>query len=178
MATGLIQDTMGRPDAEGGELTPEAVGKNIKMPPELQTAYDRVVIAGMKVLFSKESHQLMIKQLDGEGSTGEKLGKGVAGLLLLLFKESNGSMPPQVLVPAGIQLVAQAADFLRKSGLAKVTNKDIGDGTELMISILLEKFGVSPEKMQQMFAQYSNENVNAAAPAAQASAQPQPPAGV
>ncbi len=57
MANGLIQENMARP--EGDDLDTETIKNNIQMPPELQEAYDRVVIAGMKVMFSKESHKLI-----------------------------------------------------------------------------------------------------------------------
>lgn len=161
MATGIIQDSMARP--EGEELTPEAVSENIQMPPELQEAYDRVVLAGMKIMFTKDSHKLMLKELQKPGPVGQKLGQGIAGLMLILVKESNNSIPPAVLIPAGIQLMMQAVDFMRKTGMEKVTNQDIGDGMELMIMTLMEKFGASPEKVQQMLNQFDNQNVQAAA---------------
>jgi hypothetical protein len=161
MATGLIQDKMARP--EGDELTQEAISSNIKMPPELQKAYDKVVIAGMKVMFSKETHRIMLKELQRGGPLADRLGKGIAGLMLLLFNESNKTMPPAVIIPAGMELMMQAVDFLRKSGLEKVTNQDIGDGMEQMISIIAQKFGASPDSLQKALSQFDNQNVNAAA---------------
>ena len=159
MAKGLIQDKMARP--EGDDIDVETIKKNINMPPELQEAYERVVIAGMKVMFSKESHKLMLDELQKEGPLGQKLGMGIAGLMLLLIKESNGTIPPEVIVPAGINLISRAADFIRKSKLEKITNADIGDAMEIMISTILQKFGVEPEQMAQMLNQYSDENIPA-----------------
>lgn len=159
MANGLIQENMARP--EGDDIDTEAIKNNIQMPPELQEAYDRVVIAGMKVMFSKESHKLMLDELQKEGPIGQKLGMGIAGLMLLLFKESNETIPPQVIIPAGVNLLSRAADFIRKSGIDTITNTDVGDAIELMISTILQKFGVSPEQMEQMLNQYSNENIPA-----------------
>lgn len=159
MADGLIQDNMARP--EGSELNADVIKQNIQMPPELQEAYERVVIAGMKVMFSKDSHQLMLQQLQQGGSMGERLGKGVAGLMFLLFKQSNATIPPQVIIPAGVELLAQAADFLKQAGMGEVTNEDIGEGMQIMITTILDKFGVSQEQMQQMLNQYSNQNIPA-----------------
>jgi hypothetical protein len=155
----IIQDKMARP--EGEDLDTEAIKANIKMPPELQEAYERVVIAGMKVMFSKESHKLMLDEFQKEGPLGQKLGTGIAGLMLLLVKESNGTIPPEVIIPAGINLLTRAADFIRKSEIEKITNGDIGDAMEVFISTILEKFGVSPEQMTQMLNQYSDENIPA-----------------
>lgn len=159
MAKGLIQDKMARP--EGDDIDTETIKKNINMPPELQEAYERVVIAGMKVMFSKESHKLMLDELQKEGPLGQKLGMGIAGLMLLLIKESNGTIPPEVVIPAGINLLTRAADFIRKSKIEKITNADIGDAMEIMISTILQKFGVEPEQMEQMLNQYSDENIPA-----------------
>ena len=160
MATGMIQDNMGRP--QGDDLSAEAVSNNIKMPPELQEAYDRVVIAGMKVMFSDESHKMMLQFMDEEGPADEKLGKGIAGLMLILFKESNETIPPQVIIPAAVQLLMRAADFAKKSGMDDITNEDVAGGIELMIAIILEKFGVDPSQFKQMLDQYDETAVNAA----------------
>lgn len=159
MAKGLIQDKMARP--EGDDIDTETIKKNINMPPELQEAYERVVIAGMKVMFSKESHKLMLDELQKEGPLGQKLGMGIAGLMLLLFKESNQTIPPEVIIPAGVNLLSRAADFIRKSKIEKITNADIGDAMEVMISTILQKFGVGPEQMAEMLNQYSDENIPA-----------------
>ena len=160
MATGLIQDEMGRP--EGDDLTKKSVEENIKMPPELQEAYERVVIAGMKVMFSKESHKVMLKELQREGPMDQRLGKGIAGLMLLLVKESNNTIPPEVIIPAGMKLMMEAVDFMRETDLGQPTNAEIGGGMQIMISTILEKFGIAPDKMEQMLNQYSNENIPAA----------------
>ena len=159
MAEGLIQDKMARPD--GDDLSVETIKENIKMPPELQEAYERVVIAGMKVMFSKESHKLMLDELQKEGPVGQKLGMGIAGLMLLLVKESNNTIPPEVIIPAGVNLLSRAADFIRKSEIEKITNADIGNAMEVMISTILQKFGVEPEQMAEMLNQYSDENIPA-----------------
>lgn len=160
MATGMIQEGMGRP--EGDELNADNVSKSLKVPPELQKAYERVVIAGMKVMFDKESHVMMLKSLKGPGSLGERLGKGITGLMLILFQESNKTMPPQVLIPAATTLLMQAADFIKKAKLEPITNKDIGEGMNIMVTTLLDKFGVTQDKIQQMVNQYDQTNVKAA----------------
>lgn len=146
-----------------GGLNPESIRKQIKMPPELQEAYDRVVLAGMKVLFSKESHQLLMDEIQGQGPVPQRLGEGVAGLMLLLFKESNQTIPPQVIVPAGTELMMQVADFLKKTGLMPVSDQDVGAAMEIMIMKILQAFGVDPMQMQQMLNQYDNTKVDAAA---------------
>lgn len=158
---GIIQNQMARPDGE--ELTPESVQQNIKMPPELQEAYERVVIAGMKVMFSKDTHRIMLKEMQKSGPMADRIGKGIAGLMLILFKESNQTMPPQVIIPAGIELLMQSVDFMRKTGMEKITNKDIAGGMQVFMNTIFEKFGVDPAKFESMVNQYDNTAVNSAA---------------
>jgi hypothetical protein len=170
MAQGLIQDKMSRP--EGEDLTLENIQSNIKIPPELQEAYERTVIAGMKVMFSKESHQFMLKEIQKPGDMGDKLGQSVAGLMLMLFKESNQSMPPQVIIPAGLELLMQAADFLKNTNMGKPTNEELGRAMQVMINMIMQGFGLKPEQFAQALNSFDNSNIPAAAEQMGAGSQP------
>lgn len=150
---GILNQNMARPDAED-EISPEQVRKDMKLPPELQNAYERVVVAGMKLMFSKETNKYLLKALEGQGSMAEKLGNGIAELVLMLFLQSNKTMPPQVIIPAGTELVVQAADFIKKSQLAPVTNRDIGDGIQIMMAQVFRQFGIDPNKLIQKIDQF------------------------
>lgn len=138
---GLIQDNRQE------ELTPDKVNAQIKMPPELQEAYDRVVVAGMKVMFSKETNAKVLKAIEGEGPISKRLGVGIAGLIATLFKQSNNTIPPQVIIPAGTNLLIQAADFLKRSGTEQITNEDIGEALQVMMNTVLDMFGADPQKV-------------------------------
>lgn len=155
---GLIQPGMARPDAKS-DITPEQVRKDMKLPPELQKAYERVVLAGMKMMFSKETNKMVLKAIDGPGSNAEKLGTGIAELMMMMFAQSNKTMPPQVIIPAGTELLVQAADFVNKSDLMDVTNKDVGDGVQIMMSLIFKQFGVDPDKLFQKVGQFDTAQV-------------------
>jgi hypothetical protein len=66
------------------------------------------------------------------------LGQAIAGLLGMIVKESNGTIPPQVLIPAGVELLIQAADFLRRSKLEQINNQVIGDAMDVMVTTVLQ----------------------------------------
>lgn len=156
----IVAKNMARP--EGDDLTAETVTRDIKMPPELQQAYERVVIAGMKVMFSKETHQLMLKEFERGGPLSERLGNGIAGLMLLLFTKSNQTIPPQVMIPAGVNLLMQAVDFIRAAQLEPIKNADVGAAMQIMIATLLEKFGVSNDKLMSLVDAYDQGGIDAA----------------
>lgn len=136
------------------ELSTEKIREKIKMPPELQEAYERVVLAGMKIVFNEKTENILMTQINGPGDTGEKLGKGIAGLMLLLFQESNKTIPPAVIIPAGVDLLVQTAEFLKKGNLVEVAPDDVGQGIEVMVSVLLEKFGGNVQKLTELLNSY------------------------
>jgi hypothetical protein len=132
---------------------PEAIAEKVAtdMPKEFQEAFARVVKAGMKVIFSKETHEDIIQLLNqNEGDISETLGNQIASLMALLYKKSNQTMPGEVIVPAGTYLLAQAAEFLEK-----VTGEEIGPdiiavAMQTMIDALMTGFGVDPKQFTQI----------------------------
>lgn len=131
------------------ELTPQAVRAQMNLPPELREPYERVVLAGYKVLFSDETHDAIIDQLAGDGPIAQRVGEGITRILGMLFTESNGTIPPEVIVPAGIELTVAASDFLIKGGLEDMTTRDVGDAVGTMIQTVMSKFDVKPENVQE-----------------------------
>mgnify|MGYP003672027350 CR=1 FL=1 len=144
---------------QGTSISPQAIKENTKMPPKLQNAYDRVVLAGMKIMFSEKTNELVMKQMQGDGPVSERLGVGIAGLLATLFKESNQTMPPAVVIPAGVYLLAQAAEFLKKSQLESIDDKGVGDAMQIFVETTIKMFGGDSDKVYSILNGFSNQNV-------------------
>lgn len=142
----LQSTTKPAPKPEGSGMTPEALKAKMHLTPQQSVQLDRIVLAGKKVMFSEKSHRLMLEQLDGPGPIAQKIGQGVAGLVALLRQESRGSLPPELLIPAGMILCAVVAQFLRDAG-QDVSDQDIGVAIETMTNALLHASGVDPDKL-------------------------------
>jgi len=143
---GLINKARAKPDASA-DIDPQSVREGMKLPPQLKGAYDKVVLAGMKVMFSQQTHQEFLKEIQGDDLLANRVGKTIAGLMMLLFAESNKTMPQQVMIPAGTELVVQAIDFIQKSGLEPVTNKDVGDAVQVFINLIMKQTqGAQPQQ--------------------------------
>lgn len=132
------------------ELNAGSVASKFTIPPNLQKAYERIVLAGMKVMFDPQTHEMALKELDREGPIEDRVSNGVTGLMLLLWQQSNQTMPPQLVVPAATTLYMQAADFMAKSG-EPMDKQQLSAGLIKTISNLLEKFGVDQQKIQMLF---------------------------
>lgn len=133
-------------DGGGGKLSPEALQAQMHLTPQQSAQLDRIVLAGKKVMFSQDTHKLMLKELDGPGTIGQKIGNGVAGLVALLWQESQRSIPPMLLIPAGVVLCAVVAQFLKQAGQG-ITDQDIGNAIETMTNMLLSASGTDPDKL-------------------------------
>lgn len=116
------------------------------VPKNLQEAFARVVQAGMKVMFSEQTHELLLQQLNQEGEIGDNIGQGMAGMMLLLYQKSNQTMPPEIIVPAGVFLMMQGADFLEKVTQQDLTPAILAQAMQVMIDTLLDKFGVQKDQ--------------------------------
>lgn len=145
-----------------------------KTPPNLRVAVQKIYVAGMKVMYSPDTHQLMLKNLQNQAlDPGTAVGKGVAALITLLFQQSKGTMPIPAVPLAAVLLVCEALDFMEKSKLAQVTPQVIDTAVQTVIAMLMQKVGLTPQKMMQIAAQARNGGVPQPQ---QPQPQPQPPA--
>lgn len=125
------------------DATAEAV------PQQFQEAFARVVKAGMMVMFNEQTHQFMVDELQKDGDIGENAGQAVAGLMLMLFKKSNGTMPQPVIIPAGIYLIGQGADFIEKVTGETFSPEDIGNAIEVFIMTMAQQAGIDPNRLRE-----------------------------
>lgn len=113
-------------------------------------AYDRVLTAGMKMMYAPQSAE-MIQGLimDDKVPVANKLGEGVANLLVMMDNQGNGTIPKEVLIPVGVALMFEAADYLYEVQVP-VTEEDLGKALELMINGVFIGYGIDPSKMDEV----------------------------
>ena len=120
------------------------------MPPERRDAYQRVVVAGKKMMYAPETaeaiHGII---LDDKIPMANKLGEGVANLVVMMDNQGNGTIPKDVLVPVGVTLMFEAADYLFEVGM-EVTEADLSDAMELMVYSIFEAYGVPQAEVDKI----------------------------
>ena len=130
--------------------TPELEKMREMLDGKLGDAYDRVLTAGMKMLYSPGTadaiHNLIF---DKKIPMPNKLGEGVANLLVMMDNQGNGTIPKEVLVPVGVALLFESADYLFECGI-NVTEDDLGKALELMINGVFVGYGIDPKKMDEV----------------------------
>lgn len=113
-------------------------------------AYDRVLTAGMKMMYSADNSKMMQDIITNEEiPVANKLGEGIANLLVMMDNTGNGTIPKEVLVPVGVALMFEAADYLFEVGV-EVTEDDLGAALELLIKGIFVGYGIDPAKVDQI----------------------------
>lgn len=120
------------------------------IPPQFRVAAQKIVIAGMKVMFSDQTHPLMLAALKSDSDPAHAVAMGVTQLITMLFKQSHGQMPIPAIIPAAILLVCEGLDFINKAQMAQVTPDVVASAVQIVTAYLLQKVGLTPEKISQM----------------------------
>lgn len=145
-----------------------------KISPGIKPAVDRIVQAGMEIMHSQQTHDMMAQQIQKPGDPAENAGEGVAKLMGILFNKSKGTMPPKAIAPAANILLVDGLDFMEQAGMIKVDETVLADATKELSSSLMQLLGADPEKMAQ-----GAQKIEQAPPAMQQAAQQQPaPSGI
>ena len=166
---GMINEARNAPGPVSGKqgsltVTADGVRSKMSLQGDMADQYDRIVLAAKKIMYSDQMKPRMLALLKGPGTDGEKIGQGVVGVMGVLYTYMNGAMPPQLIIPAATELVADAAEFLSKAGL-QITDDDVAEGMATMIEEILGRAGISPEQIPQLLQQAQQPQPDQGAPA-------------
>lgn len=137
-----------------------------KVAPDQVKAFDKIILAGLKVLDSEKTHKLVASQLQAQGDPEQIAGAGAAKILGILMNQSKGSMPMKAGIPAATVLLLEAMDRMEELGKIEVTNDTLSEAMQAMSSSLLQMMDVTPQKLEMLMKK---------AQPAQQPAQPQEP---
>ena len=143
----------------------------IKVPPKFQDIYNKVVLKGNAIMFSPDSHQLMLDELDKPGPMAQKLSQGVVALVYILFEKSNKTLPPQILEAVAYTLLLSAFDFLQQSGDPEATRAVLGEATHKVSVGIHNALGVSEDKFAEAMAAQGKPQAGAPPPTGMLGAQ-------
>lgn len=137
-----MQKTPQQQAADPGAVDVDALiaEANKNIPANMAPIFEKVVLSGMRIMFDKGSHEMMLAELDGPGPLAEKLANGIIKLVYMLWQQSNKTIPPQLMVPATLVLTLRAFQFLQESKDPEATKQVLGQAIELAINGVIERF--------------------------------------
>ena len=95
-----------------------------KLPAKMKEGYLRIVVAGMKLLFSDQTHtqvREIIQRVTAGGNKPETIAVGMVNLIGLLYKASNGKMAFESAFPAMVTLLAYVLEYMEHTSDFKAT---------------------------------------------------------
>lgn len=121
-----------------------------KMDDRQEPDLDRVLEQGTELLFGEETHYKLMDQLADSKNIAADLGNGGFNFMALLIHQSGGTIPGDVILPAGTILMARASEFLNESGVAKVTDEDFEEASHIFGTKIMHTYDPEyKERMQQ-----------------------------
>ena len=126
------------------------IDKGVK--PQDRSAYDKIVMAGTKLMYSQQTHKMLMEGFDQAPDKIKSAAEGMVGVLGLLYKQSRNTMPVVPMIQAGMALLLDALDFLEQAGFIQVTAQELGKATKDYMDAILPKVGITPQMMQAVMA--------------------------
>lgn len=150
------------PNQQSQDFSSAGVRRQMQLPKGMESAYDKVIKAGLKLMFDPSMREETLQFMEDSNGEPAAMAEGVSSVVVMLFKESNETIPPVLLIPAGVELLVHAVEVARKGG-ADVSNEQVAEGMGQMVEQILTKFGTTPEQMQQLMSGSLGGSTNGAA---------------
>jgi hypothetical protein len=131
------------------DINPESFRSKMTIPPELQKLHTKAVKAGLRIMFEEENREETLAYMDGSEAMPQKIGEGISSVVQFIAQTSNGTLPGELVIPVGVELIAHVVDVGRKAGL-EVTDADVAEGMSAFIEAILKGSGATPEQMQEI----------------------------
>jgi hypothetical protein len=129
-------------------------GVEAKVPEPLKQMYQSVVTAGMAVMFSKQTHDLMQKRLTAKPDLVEAVSSAVADLVAGVYNQVAPKLGtpekqkfPAAAAMASTVLMCQMLDYAEKTMGAKVTPEMAGNCAQVTSRAVLAKFGIGQQQI-------------------------------
>lgn len=128
--------------------------------PQEQEAYEKVVLAGMKILYDDKTRDkvlAMVKQ--SKDDPARAMAMAAQTLILQMDEQSGGTIPQEIILPAAAEILEHLAELVNESGLAQVDETVLGDAGQQLLMGLAQAYDVSPEEVQELLASVPPEQV-------------------
>ncbi len=99
------------------------------------SAIQRVVSAGMKLLFSPETHSKFFDSIRPNVPLEDELGAGTFHVMMILFNESKGTMPGEAFIPAGTILLAKASAYIYQTKMFPITDDTFTEALKMFVAV-------------------------------------------
>lgn len=117
--------------------------------PDNRDDYMKIVVAGLRVALDQGPDGIMASLRKSRDPVSDAA-IGAINLVMLMRKQSRGTMPAKALVPASMTLMLQALDFVDKARITKINNKKLDRATYIWRDHMFKSFNVTQQMLKDM----------------------------
>lgn len=125
-------------------------GVQSKVKPELRAGLDKVIQAGLTILYSPKLEEQRNQMIANSRDPAKDAAQGAARMVSNLYQQSAHKMPTDLIVPAAMVFAFEWLDLVSKVGKLEITPDVIARTTREVGSAVLPLFGVTPDKLTQL----------------------------
>lgn len=115
--------------------------------PDNRDDYMKIVVAGMRLSLDKGPEGILAG-LKRSRDPVHDAAVGSVNLVLLMQKQSRGTMPIKAMVPASMTLMLQALDFCEKARITKITPKKLDRATLIWRNQIFGAARITPDVLK------------------------------
>lgn len=116
--------------------------------PENKVNYQKLVVAGLKVALANGPQSYMA-QLKNSKDPLSDAATGAVNLVFMLNKQARGTAPIQAMVPAAMTLMLHALDFIDRTGMMTVGQKELGDASKKFADVVFRNMNITPQMLKK-----------------------------
>lgn len=109
--------------------------------PEEQQTYEKVVLAGIKVLTDVSDQVLQMLQ-SGADNPPQSLADTTWTIMSAIDEKSGGNIDVGVLVAAGSEVMQNVGEFANEAGIFQVDEKVLNQGWQIIMQKLSDEYGI------------------------------------
>ena len=120
------------------------------LPKQHKDDYQKIVVAGMRVLFSDQTHKFLNEGIERNKENLPKGAiEGTVKLIGLIYQESQGKMKIELAVPAAITLMCLILDYAEAATGAQTSKDVLAKMIQALTQEVLTYFKIDQNKMAQ-----------------------------
>lgn len=124
-----------------------------KVPANLKDGMDRVIHAGLTIMYSPKLTQARNERIANSTDPVKEAAEGSARLMLNLYEQSGKKLPVALVAPGAMVFAFEYLDLLAKAGKAQITPDLIAQVTQATGAAALKLMGIGQEQIEQLQAQ-------------------------
>ena len=127
-------------------------GIEAKIPADLKKDYLAVVTAGLKLMYSDQTHPFMqefLQTVTAKNNDPQVIAHGVVKLATIIQNESKRPEMIPAIFPAALVLMCYALEDLEKANGIQFTKEQVADITKRVVFQLMKVYKIDPQKIHQ-----------------------------